>query len=279
MADAGSYVYAVTRTAADRVGTDRAPADLAPADLDGVGDAPVRAIESAGLVALVSTVDWAEFGEEALRRNLEDLAWLEAVARAHHDVVDGAAAAGPLVPLGLATICDGDDRAREWLGAKATTFTAALDLVEGRAEWGVKAYAANPAANPATTVRSPATTAGASEQPPARAGVGTAYLQRRREGRRSQEETRAQATEDAERVHASLGEVAHRVRLHKPQDPRLTGHDGWMVLNGSYLVDRAREAELATTVRAMASQHPGLQLELTGPWAAYSFVDLHEENR
>lgn len=118
-----------------------------------------------------------------------------------------------------------------------------------------------------------------SEQSPAGAGAGTAYLQRRRAGRRSQEETRAQATEDAERVHASLGELAHRVRLHKPQDPGLTGHDGWMVLNGSYLLERDRETDFDTTVWAMASQHPGLQLELTGPWAAYSFVDLHEVNR
>lgn len=134
MADAGSYVYAVTRTAADR----------APADLDGAGGAPVRTVESGGLEALVSTVGWAEFGEEALRHNLEDLAWLEAVARAHHGVVDGAAKIRPLVPLGLATICDGDDRVREWLDDKAATFMAALDLVEGRVEWGVKAFATNP---------------------------------------------------------------------------------------------------------------------------------------
>ena len=49
--------------------------------LTGVAGGPVRLIDADGLTAVVSNVSLAEFGEEALRRNLENLAWLEAVAR------------------------------------------------------------------------------------------------------------------------------------------------------------------------------------------------------
>ena len=48
----------------------------------GVAGGPVRLVDADGLTAVVSSVSLEEFGEEALRRNLEDLAWLEAVARA-----------------------------------------------------------------------------------------------------------------------------------------------------------------------------------------------------
>ena len=54
----------------------------------GVADAPVETLDAEGLTAVVSRVSLAEFGEDALRRNLEHLDWLEATARAHHAVVD-----------------------------------------------------------------------------------------------------------------------------------------------------------------------------------------------
>src|SRR5258707_13136802 len=52
--------------------------------LAGVAGAPVRLVDADGLTAVVSDVTLEDFGEGALRRNLEDMAWLEAVARAHH---------------------------------------------------------------------------------------------------------------------------------------------------------------------------------------------------
>jgi hypothetical protein len=56
----------------------------------------------------------------------------------------------------------------------------------------------------------------------------------------------------------------------------LAGAPETMVLNGTYLVEDARWAEFAAAARELASQPPGVRLELTGPWPPYSFtaVDL-----
>jgi hypothetical protein len=81
--DTATYLYAITS----------ATGDLTLADLKGltgVGGGPVRSVVHEDLLALVGTVPQEAFGEAALRRNLEDLAWLEATARAHHAVVDAA---------------------------------------------------------------------------------------------------------------------------------------------------------------------------------------------
>ena len=67
--------------------------------LSGVGGTPVRAVRAAGLAAVVATVGLEEFGEAPLRRNLENLAWLDATARAHHQVIQALADAGPVVPM------------------------------------------------------------------------------------------------------------------------------------------------------------------------------------
>ena len=46
-------------------------------ELTGVGGSAVRPVRAAGLTAIVGDVDQPDFGEAALRRNLEDLDWLE----------------------------------------------------------------------------------------------------------------------------------------------------------------------------------------------------------
>ncbi|WP_174567468.1 GvpL/GvpF family gas vesicle protein, partial [Actinomadura kijaniata] len=92
----------------------------------GVGGAPVRPVRAGELTALVSTVDQGEFGEEALRVNLEDLTFLEATARAHHQVVDLAAHAAPTAPVRIATLYRDDARIVEVLTRGRQQFTQVL---------------------------------------------------------------------------------------------------------------------------------------------------------
>jgi len=72
--------------------------------LTGVAGGTVRTVAAGGFTVLVSDVDLAEFGEVALRRNLENLTWLEEVARAHHHVIEAAIRLFPLLPTRLATV-------------------------------------------------------------------------------------------------------------------------------------------------------------------------------
>ena len=247
---AATYVYAI--------GRDLDPAPLR--GLRGVAGEPVRVVEHAGLRAVVGSVGLEDFGEEPLRRALEDPRRLEALLRAHHRVVQAAAGAGAALPLRLATVYRGDGRVRELLEERRASFEAALSLVAGRAEWGVKVCV-----DPAALAAGPAPAAAA-------AGPGTAYLQRRRAEEQSRQVAWDRAMALAERVHAALARVAAASRRHPPQDPRLSGHTGWMVLNGAYLVDDGRQEALARVVAGFHDPDRGVRLELTGPWAPYSFT-------
>ncbi|MCM0676284.1 GvpL/GvpF family gas vesicle protein, partial [Micromonospora phytophila] len=93
----------------------------------GMDGTPVRAVRAAGLVAVVSAAPLSEYGEEALRRNLEDLAWLERAARAHHAVVAALSRAGAVVPARLATVHHDDARVAGQLTARRAELTATLD--------------------------------------------------------------------------------------------------------------------------------------------------------
>jgi hypothetical protein len=45
------------------------------------------------------------------------------------------------------------------------------------------------------------------------------------------------------------------------------------VLNAAYLVERERVGEFAGLADRLAADETGIRVEVTGPWAPYSFVD------
>ncbi|WP_176197425.1 GvpL/GvpF family gas vesicle protein [Actinomadura sp. NAK00032] len=271
------YLYGVAR------GLD--PAALGGAA--GVGGAPVRGVAAGGLTALVSTVALADYGEAALRANLEDLAWLEATARAHHDVVDRAARTAPTAPVRIATIYRDDGRVAEVLAAQGERFAEILDLVSGRAEWGVKAYAdpaalrggtdpgggLEPTAEPLTGPNPTGPHAGPHAGGAPAAGAGTAYLQRRQQERRRRADAGRRAAEQAAAVHAELTDHAVASRHHPPQDPRLSGRAGTQILNAAYLLDEEQAPGFLAVARAAGDRLPGIEVEVTGPWPPYSFIE------
>ncbi|MCX4469736.1 GvpL/GvpF family gas vesicle protein [Micromonospora sp. NBC_01655] len=247
---AGCWLHGVVREAT--------PATLAA--VTGMDGGPLRAVPAAGLVAVVSTAPLAEYGEEALRRNLEDLTWLERAARMHHEVVAALSRAGAVVPTRLATVYRDERGVARLLAERRAELAATLDRLTGRAEWGVKGYAV-----PGATARAAAGGGGAAPE-----GAGAAYLRRRRAELTARDEGQRAA---AEAVHDALAGYAVAARRHAPQDRRLSGAPTAMVLNGAYLVDVPTLGGFTGLVAALAGRHPEVRLELTGPWPAYSFAE------
>nr|WP_202446938.1 GvpL/GvpF family gas vesicle protein [Streptomyces sp. SID5468] len=247
-------------------GAVRAGAEPPAPGLRGVAGRPVRLVCHEELAALVSPVPAEEFEESALRSRLEDLGWLEETARAHQRVVDAAAFPGPVLPLRLATVYRDEEGVRRMLAADRERFAESLDRVEGRVEWGVKAYATVPPEQPAARPAEPAAPV------PAGPGAGREYLRRRSQARRVREDGMGRAHEVARQVHEALHGYAEASRLHRPQDARLSGERDPNVLNASYLVPSAEASGFAARVRALDASTDAARLELTGPWAPYSFV-------
>ncbi|MEU5461246.1 GvpL/GvpF family gas vesicle protein [Streptomyces althioticus] len=245
------YVYAVCRP----FGTPL------QAQLTGVGGDPPRLVPHGDLVAVVSHVPEADFAEESLRAHLEDLDWLTAVARAHQGVIDALTTVTTPLPLRLGTVFRDDSGVRSMIEAREENFLRRLDRLEGRVEWGVKVFLES---EPEQAPEQPA------PQPAAMSGRD--YLRRRREQTRSREDQWQRAETFATRLHETLVGLAEDSRLHAPQNPTLSGHRGRNVLNAAYLVPRSRSEAFVEQVERTKDDSPGLRVELTGPWAAYSFA-------
>jgi Gas vesicle synthesis protein GvpL/GvpF len=261
----GVWTYAVTEHADAR--------DFR--DVPGVGGGPVRAVAAAALTAVAGTVRLDEYGEAALRRNLEDLDWLAAVARAHHEVIDAVVRRGPTVPMRLATVFSADDSLAAMLAERAVDFRQTLLRVGTRKEWGVKAYPADQRGS-ATPAAGHGVAAMAGGEPasggPGGPGTGAAYLRRRRSQLSAAKDASRLAAASIRDVHEKLSRIAAGSRLHAPQAPQLTGGNTPMLLNAAYLLEESAGDTFAAAVAALAGGHPGIRLELTGPWPPYSFT-------
>jgi len=245
------YVYAIVDASAP-------PLEAVP----GVDGTDLHTVEVSELAAVVSLVDRGRFNAESLQAALADLGRLEQIARAHHRVIETIARQTPVAPLRMATILWDEPGVVALLEANRSSFTQVLERIRGREEWGVKAYA---------TAIEPPEQAG----PVASAGgPGTAYLARQRAQRDRSRLANQLRADLAQQLHEVLTSHSVDARLYPTQDPRLSGRTEPMALNAAYLVPAGDVESLR--VAAAEFECPSLRVELTGPWAPYSFANLDQ---
>ncbi|MBT2405253.1 MULTISPECIES: GvpL/GvpF family gas vesicle protein [unclassified Streptomyces] len=238
------------------------------AGLHGVAEAPVALLEpspGAGPAApafVTSHVPDTHWREEALKSHFEDLAWLEATARAHHHVIQVLTDHTTVLPLRMATLYQDNDRALAALHEQSRTFADRLALLAGHTEYGVKAYIPPDSPGPDTAPATPAPTS-----------PGKAYLRARKAQHHAREDRYTQARQAAERIAATAARHATHVVRHPTQTGSLTrGEAGENVLNDAYLVPDGRADAFRTAIEEAVESFPGVRVEITGPWAPYSFA-------
>ncbi|HEY9328974.1 MAG TPA: GvpL/GvpF family gas vesicle protein [Streptomyces sp.] len=254
------YVYAVCR----------AEGELSLDCLSGVsGEEPVRSLCFGSLTAVVQTVRAADFTEEVWQKRLADEVELERYARAHHEVVSAVAARFPTVPLPMATLYHGEERAGLALAHEEARFRAALKRIAHHAEWGVKVYApvTGNESQRAVQERPPAP----AERPRPAPGAGLAYLERKRNLQSRREQRQADSLRVADAVDAAVSRMAAASRRLRPHAGGAAGDQRFQVLNATYLVAEHRAAELAL-LAARLRERTGAEIEVSGPWVPYSFV-------
>ncbi|MFF2545171.1 GvpL/GvpF family gas vesicle protein [Kitasatospora sp. NPDC058063] len=253
-----TYVYAAARNSALLRATK---------PITGVANAPVRLVPSshdAALVAMVSPVPEGHFNETALREHLEDIGWLEALARAHHGVIEAFAARATVLPLRLATVYLDEGRVRAMLHDRQTLFLERLEHLDGHVEMGVKLYVDPAYDTPTAEANAP----GAALSP------GRAYLRHRRAEQDSRNGARQAAEQAAARITAIARVHAVERARHRIQEGELATGPGINVSNDAYLVPAAHVDVFRVEAMRATDGLTGVRVDVTGPWAPYSFATL-----
>jgi hypothetical protein len=188
----------------------------------------------------------------------------------HQHVLEEILERGPVLPLRFGVMYPNLDAVQAAVRQGLDPLTEELRRLDGLTEWGLTVE----------WEREKARAAGAIDSDPADTAApnGRAYLARRQSSLAAAEVAGAEVEEATSVVHAALSSIAEDAIVQIPRTQNRGERS--VVLRASYLLRRQRVPAFrraADEAMRRASVHLNLSGELTGPWPAYSFVDVQLE--
>jgi hypothetical protein len=234
-----------------------------PAHLEAVEDGTsVDLIADAGIACVVSSVRARDYHSSVIGRTTsEQLQWVTPRAWRHHDIVRQLQARTAVIPLKFGTLCNSADDVRDMLARRRMAIAALLGRLAGKDEWTltIRVDRERVAALVERT-DSDLLALGAEEQV---LRDGRAYFARKKRQRRLEDLLASHMSSITQMVHERLGNLVDVCAVEHTQ-----------ASGAALLVERLRFSALTQSLADLETEHAvcGLSLELSGPWAPYSFV-------
>ncbi len=192
----------------------------------------------------------------------------EEILQAHEDVVGALMESTTVVPFTFGTVLKDEAAATTLLLDDEAKFKKLLAKFADRAEWGVKVYADN------QRFIKYALGSEAKNSVAANVSQGTAYLLGKKLEEETKEHAAIQLANINEHIFQELEKYAYEGMLNKTLPQKLTGKKHEMVLNTAFLVEKENVARFCQQEKILMEKYApmGLELEMSGPWAAYSFI-------
>lgn len=253
----GCYVYAI-------IGNDR---EL-PVGNGIDPDSPINCVSYQNIRAVVSNVSLSEFNEEAFS-NQE---WLIAKVKAHQSILDELSATRTAIPMRFCTICSSEQQVHELLEEHHDDFASALARLEGKQEWGVKAYRAPQVLSDKVAQISDVVKSLNSEM--AEKSEAAAYFTKKKIEEAIISETERITDEVAQESHNKLWMRSWEAVVNPLQNREVTHREDDMVLNGAYLISRDCVEAFQNELDSLRQKYAdlGFSYELSGPWPPYNFA-------
>jgi len=247
-----------------------------PPDLASVEDQPdeLYLVREAGVCAVVSLVEAGPFEPSNLRRNLEDLEWVAAETTKHERIVEAVMRDRCVVPFRFGTLFHTDENLMMQLRTDGEQLKALLEHLEGKAEWGVKAYCdTQTLENNLRCQHGPVSNLNEAIRlaPP-----GRAFLLTKKREDLVKATLAGRVDQYAEQVVDALQTAGVQMRMNKILPPGTTSRWDTMILNAALLVanhDVRTFVDMAKTLNERYADQ-SIVVECSGPWPPYNFCDL-----
>lgn len=265
--DRAWYLYGVTRS-------DSLIHDLLErtrADVRDAGEA-LQALICGDLAAIVRPVSSEEFGPEPLEKHLQDVAWLEAVVRAHNDVIAVFHRGRAILPAKFGSVYRSQEDLRAALTEAHDALVRQLDRLTECDEWAIHLYVDRDVVEQRVGEMYPELQRLREDVETARPG--RAYLLQRQLDAELASATDAMLSDVAlaafERLqrHAVAGETTSPVRADDPDAE---------ILRAAFLVRRHHLPAFLSEADSITDAGTGVRCEYSGPWPPYSFAAPGDE--
>lgn len=240
----------------------------------------VSFVEGADIRVVVSDIDVDEFQNQVkqlfsglistVQVTLDET---QTLLQAHEDVIDTLMKVTTIIPFKFGTILKDENAALELLQENEEKFKQFLARYVGKAEWGLKVYADTQDVIK-YLVQNESKFQNMEEQRK-KLSRGAAYLFGRKVENELKNDAFAQLASITEALFHEMEKDAYEARLNKTLPQKLTSRNKEMILNAAYLVEKESGEYFRTQGKKLQERYKvaGLELEISGPWPPYSFVD------
>jgi hypothetical protein len=216
----------------------------------------IEPIDCEGLTCWISRVASGEF-EKDLAANMENLDWLATASVAHQRAISAIAREAEILPARFGTVFRSEESLRKHIRARVREITQDLKRIKDADEWGIKVFAAKPAATaPAPQVRS-----------------GKDYLKAKAAllpAKRSRSDMNGEF--------AKFENALRRVALESAAVGNISSGQRGLRFQTSLLVKRKDRKKLESVLKKFSERWAeARQIECTGPWPPYSFVSRPDQ--
>lgn len=254
------YLYGIIRSC---------PLDLAGVkDIEGGSD--LFLVSWRQLTCAVSPVLVAAYSEQSPTARTEELDWVAPRAVRHQDVVQHLRRATTVIPLKFGTLCSSEEKVREILQEQYELLLRSLDFLTGREEWGVKVCVVEDLARQAMERADPQ--AGQISELMSSVSEGEAYFLRKKKRDRVSQQRDQYLYELGEEAYRRLLACARAGRRGSSLNPAPRSEQV-PILDAAFLIDEQQATGFETATGRLEAEYGnlGMRIELSGPWAPYSF--------
>lgn len=242
------------------------PVDLP--EITGIEDSPCRLIEAENLGMIVCPVPQSEYDQEALHRNMEDLAWVEGHARCHEVILLRLMEEIPVIPMPFCTLFLNETQVRQQLSTNGQFINQELDRLGNCREMYLKLFI-NKEQLKAKLTQGLSQNFGKG---------GMSYLQKRRWEKNIDERMTEVCDEYGETLYQTLKEIAQatclleRSTVEEPEGLHL-------VFAARFLLAKEHNSNWDEKILSFdrLADPWGFLMDVSGPWPTYHFAGLNGE--
>lgn len=223
-----------------------------------------------GLYAVVSKVPEDEFDEENVRKNLNDMEWLNTKVRLHEKLIEGVMKNNCLVPFKFATVFKSEQRMIAEIGEHEEELRDNLSYFEGKEEWGIKIYCDMPCLNNFLSREDEKILN--MDKDISSSTPGKAFFLKKRREEMINNMTFVYSQDFLNR----LKEVSIHLCINRLLPKEITCKDDEMILNSAFFVNKNKRENFLNIVDFLRAQYGrcGFSFDCTGPWPPYNFCNL-----
>jgi hypothetical protein len=234
----------------------------------------ILSIEIDGFYATIKYASENEFSEENIKKNISNVAWLDANVREHLKHISAIMQSVTVIPFNFGTLYKSEDGLRQFIRNYAKEFEEGLQYLENKEEWAVKAVCDKKKV--IGSIGSLSQNISDIDQQIKDSSPGKAYILGKKKNEIIEKEINSIYNSISKLIFNRLNGLCEEFSINVIVPDELREKDQDMILNVAFLIRKENIENFIQLSDKLITEYEniGLTLDLTGPWPPYTFINI-----